>query len=255
VKLTLVPPDCTGPGAEAQQFSTSFLVNDSVAIDAGALGFYRTPADQAKVRHVFLSHTHMDHLASLPVFLENIIDTDAPVNLYASVEVQYALRNDVFNDRLWPNFIDMIIEGSRLLTLHTIADSEPLEVDGLRITPIAVNHTVPTLGFLLEDKNAAVIIASDTGPTEKIWRVANQTPNLKAIYLEATFPNAYESLADLTLHLTPAGFLREIRKVTRPVKWYAVHVKARFRQEVTRELLAAGLPNVELAKFGVSTDF
>ena len=256
MKITLIPSDFTGPGAAPQQYSTCFLVNDCIAIDAGALGFYRSPAEQATVRHLFLSHTHIDHLASLPIFLENIAGLgQAPVNIYASAEVEYCLRNDLFNDRLWANFIDLTHDGGHFLTLHPIASGQAVEVEGLRITPVAVDHAVPTLGFLLEDKAAAVIITSDTGATEEIWRRANQTTNLKAIYLEAAFPNAHEQLAQLTGHLTPAGFIREMQKVKRPATWYAVHVKARFREEVTRELLAAGLPNVEIAKFGVPIEF
>lgn len=256
MKITLIPSDTTGAGVAINQYSTCFLINDHVAIDAGALGFYRGPAEQAKIRHLFLSHTHMDHLASLPIFLENIIGSgQPPVNVHASAEVQYCLRNDIFNDRVWANFIELTDNGRPFLKLQSIAHGQTVAVEGLRITPVTVNHAVPTLGFVIEDDKAAVIIAGDTGPTEEIWRRANQTPNLRAIYLEAAFTDANAALADLTKHLTPASFAREVKKVKVPVKFFAVHIKARFREAVIKELQALKLPNVEIAKFGTAYEF
>src|SRR5205823_12507757 len=73
MKVMLVPSALT---AGPRQYLTAFLVGDSVAIDAGSLGFYGSPAEQARIRHVFLTHTHLDHIASLPIFLENVSQDD-----------------------------------------------------------------------------------------------------------------------------------------------------------------------------------
>src|SRR5205823_4448082 len=100
-----------------------------------------------------------------------------------------------------------------------------LDVEGLRVTAVAVHHVVPTLGFLIEDADTAIVIASDTGPSEEIWQRARATPNLKAVFLEATFPDEMTALADLTRHLTPAHFLGEMNKLGFPAKFLAVHLK------------------------------
>src|SRR5437773_947422 len=95
-----------------QQFLTSFLVNDTVAIDAGALGFFRKAEEQARVKHVFLSHSHIDHTASLPVFLENVFEGGTEgVNVYGSQSVLDCLQTDMFNDRIWPDFIRFSRQG------------------------------------------------------------------------------------------------------------------------------------------------
>ena len=112
-----------------------------------------------------------------------------------------------------------------------------------------VNHVVPTFGFVIEDAAAAVAIPSDTGPTDQIWQVANRAPQLKAVFLEATFPNRMASLADLAKHLTPTLFAAEVRKLTQPAKIIAVHIKPRFYDEVVDELRVLNLPNMEVAQY------
>jgi ribonuclease BN (tRNA processing enzyme) len=251
VKITLTPSAWSADGVSPHQYATSYVINDTVAIDAGAIGFWRGPAEQARIRHVFLSHTHIDHLASLPIFLENIIgESRTPVTLYASIEVERCLRMDVFNGRLWANFLELTQDGQPFALVRNVASGQTVEVDGLRITAVAVNHVVPTLGFIVEDSAAAVVISSDTGPTEEIWARARALPNLKAVFLETAFPNAHQELADLTLHLTPAGFVGEMKKLPGTTRFYAVHLKARFRDQIVRELLDAGPANLELARFG-----
>lgn len=256
MKITLLPSACSAHGVSPYQYATTYLVNDHIAIDAGSLGFYGSPEEQASVRHVFLSHSHIDHLASLPIFLENVAGlSDGPVTLYASTEVERCLRSDVFNGRIWPNFLELTHAGRPFAVLRPISNGVSVEADGVRITPVAVNHTVPTLGFILEDARGAVVISSDTGPTDAIWTRAAQTPNLKGVFLELTFPNELQALADLTRHLTPAGFVGEIQKVPAAVAFYAVHLKARHRDQVERELLAHRLGNVAIAQFGTAYQF
>jgi ribonuclease BN (tRNA processing enzyme) len=256
VKITLVPSATSNRGASDHQYLTSYVINETVAIDAGAIGFYQGPAEQAGIRHVFLSHSHFDHLASLPIFLENIADAgQPPVVLHASLAVQEALRLDIFNGRLWPNFLEMTHDDKPFVTLHTITSGQCVEVEDLRVTPIAVAHVVPTLGFLIEDAAAAIVISSDTGPTEEIWLRARQTPNLKAVLLEATFPDEMAHLAAVTQHLTPAGFIGEMQKLSLPARFLAVHLKAACRDQVAAQLLAHRLPNVEIAEFDVCYEF
>jgi ribonuclease BN (tRNA processing enzyme) len=254
MKVTLIP------SASSQdrdyQYATSYIINKSVAIDAGAIGFYQGPTEQSAIRHVFLSHSHFDHLASLPIFLENVADlAQTPVVLHASVAVQESLRLDIFNGRLWPNFLELTHDNRPFVTLNTITSGQTVGVDNLRITPIAVNHVVPTLGFLIEDATAAVVISSDTGPTEEIWERARRAPNLKAVFLEATFPDEMGHLANVSRHLTASGFVGEMRKLALPVRFHAVHLKAAHHDQVAEQLLAHRLPNLEIAKSGVCYEF
>jgi cAMP phosphodiesterase len=253
VRVTLLPASVSGP---ARQFLTSYLLNDSVALDAGCLGLYRGPAEQARVRHVLLSHSHLDHVALLPIFLDTVYQGGPDcVTVYGSEAVLDSLRRHVFNDRLWPDFIRLSEERPPFLKLQRLEPGRTVEVDGLRVTPVAVDHAVPALGFLVEDDTSAVVFPSDTGPTAEIWERANALPNLKAVFLEATFPDAQAKLADVACHLTPARFAGEMRKVRSPVRFIAVHINPRAFPSVVQELLALGLDNLEIGQAGKTYSF
>jgi ribonuclease BN (tRNA processing enzyme) len=254
MKVTLVPP-CVGSNVN-HQFLTSYLVNDKVAIDAGCVGFFRSPQEQAQIKDIFISHTHIDHTASLAIFVENAYEASSDcVTIHGSDAVLESLARDVFNDRVWPDFIKLSTDETPFLKLSRLEPGKPVELDGLRVTPVSVNHVVPTFGFLVEDQSSAVVISSDTGPTEEIWKLANNNPKLKGAFVEVTFPNSMSWLADTAKHLTVTAFAQEARKLKRQVLLIAVHIKPRFYAEVVAELQALGLPNVQLGQFGKPYEF
>jgi ribonuclease BN (tRNA processing enzyme) len=251
VQVIVVPASVAPARGGRYQYLTSFLLNRAVAIDAGSLGLYRSPQAQAHVQHVFLTHSHIDHVASLPIFLDNVYQgTGECVTVYGNAAVLDCLRRDLFNDRIWPDLLRLSTQRPPYLRLQELHPGQPVEVAGLRVTPVAVNHAVPTCGFVVEDGAATVVFPSDTGPTEAIWEQANRTANVRAVFLEVTFPNAMAWLADLAKHLTPEMFAREAAKLEQPARFVAVHISARFRPQVVAELRALGLPNLELARFG-----
>ena len=255
MRITLVPSS-TAADNPSLQFLTTVLLNDSVALDAGCLGFYGSALEQARVKHVLLSHSHQDHVASLPIFLNNIYSLSPDcVTVHGSAVVLDSLRRDVFNDRLWPDFIRISGQGRPFLRLQELQDGQPVVLDGLRITPVLVNHVVPTYGFLVEDDGGAVVFSSDTGPTETIWQAANGVANLRAVFLEVTFPDEQAWLADVSKHLTPASFRVETLKVKLPVPFIAVHLHPRFKEQVEKELAALDLPDVQVGRFGVPYHF
>jgi ribonuclease BN (tRNA processing enzyme) len=252
VRVTLVPSSIAAAGGEEPgQYLITYLINDTLAVDAGSLGFYGTPQQQARVRHVLISHTHIDHTASLPIFVENAFEAKAEcVTIHASAVVLESLQRDLFNDRTWPDFVALSSGPTPLLKLERLEPFRPVVLEGIRIMPVPVDHVVPTLGFVIADDSSTVVIASDTGPTDDLWRVANASPDLAAVYLEASFPDCMSGLAASAMHLTPSLFGREVRKLTRPVPVVAVHLKARYRAAITAELHALGLPNIEIGRYG-----
>jgi ribonuclease BN (tRNA processing enzyme) len=232
-----------------RQFVSSFLINRTVAIDAGCLGFHGSPHEQEAIRHVFLTHSHADHTASLPIFLENAWtpSRECP-RVYGSPETLDSVQRHIFNDVVWPDFVALSKKMHPFLCLCPLQAEVPVEADGLRITPVRVNHVVPTFGYVVSDAESAVIIAGDSGPTDRLWEVAHQTDGLWAVFLEACFPNSMKSLAEVSLHLTPEMFCREVAKMPSGIRVVAVHIKVRYREQVIRELCALRLPNLEIGE-------
>jgi ribonuclease BN (tRNA processing enzyme) len=248
MRVMLVP---SALSAAPRQYLTTFLVGDSVAIDAGSLGFYCSPAEQSRIRHVFLTHTHLDHIASLPIFLENVSNDGGNCpTIYAPAEVLDVVCRDVLNDRLFPDFVRLSRDGPALVKLQPITPGQPMCIDRLCLTAVPLDHVVPTVGYVIDDGQSACAIVTDTAPSDAIWELCNRTPNLRAVFLEVTFPESMSWLAEVSKHLTTSRFAGEVRKLKKPVPVYAIHLKARFLEEVVREVRALNLPHVSLLEPG-----
>jgi cAMP phosphodiesterase len=254
VKLTLIESS-VGPGPR-QQILASYLINDEVVIDAGSVGYFSPLEVQKKIRHVFISHSHIDHIASLPIFVDNVYEQgpDCPT-IHASRHTLSCLQSDIFNDRLWPDMVRLSMQESPFLRFEESQSEVTVEAGNLQVTPVPLDHLVPTFGFIIADDSAAIAIVSDTSPTERIWELINQTPNLKAVFLEASFPNHMEWLAERAMHLTPSLFAAEQAKLERDVPVFAIHIKTAFDAQVKSELRALNLPRLQIADPGHTYDF
>lgn len=239
-----------------RQYASTYLINGTIAIDAGCLGFHGTPSEQEMIRHVFLTHSHVDHTASLPIFIENAWTPmgECP-RIYGSSETLDALQRYIFNDVMWPDFVLLSKKMHPFLRLCPLDAEMPVEADGLRITAVRLNHVVPTFGYVITDGHTAVIVAGDTGPTERLWEVAHATSGLRAVFLEACFPNSLKRLAAASLHLTPDMFAEEVGKMPPGIRVVVTHIKVRYRDEIVRELHALGLPHVEIGACEGEYDF
>lgn len=237
------------PDPSRRQYVSSYLIDGTVGIDVGCTGLYGSPQEQEAIRHIFLTHSHTDHTASLPIFVENAwTPSDLCPAIHGSVETLEAVQKHIFNDVMWPDFVALSRKAPPFLRMSPLQSEVPVEVGGLRLTPVPVNHVVPTFAYVVEDGHSAVIFGADSGPTNRIWEVANRTPNLRAVFLEACFPNSLHDLAKASLHLTPAMFAGEVAKIPSGIKVVAVHIKVRYREQVIRELEALNLANLEIGR-------
>jgi ribonuclease BN (tRNA processing enzyme) len=216
-------------------------VNDALCVDAGAVTDALSLEEQERVRAVLVTHSHMDHVASLPFLVENIFGRSrGPLEILAPDDVLGALRTHLFNDALWPDFSRIEGQGGPSVTFRAVPVGAPFSADGLTATAVKVSHVVPTYGYVLEDERAAVVFSGDTGPTDEIWSAARRTPNLKALFVECSFPSDMQPIADVSCHLTPTTLRAEMAKFPGEVPVYLYHMKPPALDRLAAEIAAIG---------------
>jgi cAMP phosphodiesterase len=235
--------------------STSFLVNDNILLDAGSPTEVLTLEEQSKIEHIFLSHTHLDHIKDIAFLADNRSlkrwsgDADASViRIHSLQENLDTLTTHFLNNIVWPDFTKIPTKKDAILKLKSFSSEEAVEVGSLKITPIGVEHPVPCTGFLLDQEGVQVIFTADTGHTDRIWEVANQQPNLKAVIIDCSFPNSCEALADISGHLTPQGMAQELNKLDKlgEISVYLYHMKPEVLTEIASEVEAENIPHLRM---------
>jgi len=251
MRVRLLPSNLSDPGR--LQPLTTFLLDGTVAIDGGSLGYALNTQDQLRVREIVITHSHNDHIASLPIFVAEVFPfLSQPVVVHGTHEVIESLRAHVFNDAIWPDFhtIPLTHGDGPGLRYVEIEAGVPFDLHGMRMTPIAVNHVVPTVALAVEGRGATVLFTSDTYHTEEVWRAANRLDRLDAVFVDVSYPNEMEELAAASKHLTPQGLNLELAKLTRRAPVYAYHLKPQFRERVIAQLVGLGRPDVAVAEIG-----
>ena len=112
------------------------------------------------------------------------------------------MSTDVFNNRVWPDFRVIPSAENPVIAFDVIPVNQPIAVKDYRITAIPVQHPVYSVGYIVENRGSAIAFSGDTGPTEELWKAINRTPNVKAVFVELSFPSSLQWLADLSGHLT-----------------------------------------------------
>lgn len=226
-------------GAEGVgQRPAAFLVNDSILLDGGTVGGALGVPEQLGIEHALVSHSHLDHVAGLAFMTETfaLFEPHRSVTVTSVEPVVDALRTGVFNGLVWPDFTRIPSAEAPVMSYRTLAWDVEQPVGDLRVTPIAVDHSIPTTGFILQDGTGAVVYSGDTGPTTAIWTAARRVRGLRAVMLECAYPSRLAGLARIAGHMTPELVRRELAKIPASVPVWIYHVKPQFHDEIAAEL-------------------
>ncbi len=253
MRVQLLPSTFDSQGhANSEQRLTCFLIDECVAVDAGSIALALNAQQRAAVRDIIVTHPHMDHIASLPIFIDDLFETlKEPVRVYATAEVIDLLERDFFNWNVYPRFSELKNEHGPVMEYVTIPAGEEFKVAHLTVRAVAVNHIVPTVGLVISDGKTTVAFSSDTSETDEFWNVINRAPHVDALLIEASFPNAMAKLAEVSRHYTPASLQRDLRKLNHNgLDILAVHIKPAYRQMVIDELGALNVPRLGVMEPG-----
>jgi cAMP phosphodiesterase len=232
---------------------TGFRLDDTVMLDAGTLTAVLTKAEQARIKDILVSHAHLDHTSSIPFLADNVIlaNKGRRINVLSISSVIRTIQNHLLNNRVWPDVTICPTLQSAPLRLVALKEGASAETSGHTITPYKMRHTVPAVGYLIEDrKGRRLFYAGDTGPGGTAWARLGKT-RLHGLIIEVSFPNRMRSMAILTGHLTPNLLKEELVKLEQmPEAIYITHVKPHYRGLISRELEKLNINSLRLLKDG-----
>jgi cAMP phosphodiesterase len=253
VKIQLLPSTFNEVGqATLDQRLTCFLIDDCVAVDAGSIAIALTNDQRETVRDIIVTHPHMDHIASLPIFIDDLYPSlTQPVRIHATPEVIALLERDVFNWNVYPRFSDLKNDYGPVMEYVPIPPTGAFTVGHLKVIAVPVNHIVPTVGLIVTDGKTTVAFSSDTAETEEFWKTVNEIGHIDALLIEASFPNEMANLAEVSRHFTPASLGKELKKLSHDgIDILAVHLKPTYRETIIRQLKELNLPNLAVMEPG-----
>jgi len=217
---------CSGGIGGRHLRTTSFLVDGDILIDCGTGVGDLTLAELSQIDHIFITHSHLDHVASIPFLVDTVgCMRSKPIMVYATRATIEIMRNHLFNWAIWPDFTEIPTAESPFLRYQEVQVGTAMSLGGREITPLPARHTVPAVGYHLDSGQASLVFTGDTGQNDALWRVVNRIRNLKILIIETAFSNKERQLAEISRHLCPETLAAELAKLERTAEIYITHLK------------------------------
>ncbi len=224
MKVTVL--GCSG-GIGADLSTTSLLLDERVLIDAGT-GVCALPLDAlAKLRHIFVTHSHLDHIAGIPLLVDTVFDQlDTPITVHGRRETLQALRDHVFNNVIWPDFTSIPNHSTPALRYQEMTPGELRTIGDCTLEMLPVNHVVPAVGYRVSGPGgAALAFSGDTTTNDEFWGALNRHPSLDTLIVEAAFPDEDMEIARLAHHYCPSLLAKDLAKLHHQPGVFLTHLK------------------------------
>lgn len=221
--------------------TTSFLIGETILVDAGTGVGDLTLDEMARIEHILVSHSHLDHVLAIGLLADSVTrrrraEHRPPVQVHALPETLDALRRHIFNGVIWPDFTRLPSADHPVLAFVPFAVGATLELAGRRLEVLPASHTVPAVGFAaFADDGGAWVYTGDTGPNPALWeRLA--ALDLRQLVIETAFRDDERVLAQVSQHLCPSLLEGELAALKRPTEVYITHAKPGELEAVMAEI-------------------
>ena len=220
--------------------TTSFLVDQDIVVDAGTgLGDLEV-ADLIQVDHIFLTHSHLDHITLLPMLVDaGVGRRTTPMTAYGLPETIATLKECVFNQRLWPDYTSKPSTESPYLRLVPIAMGETVTLGSRRISALPAKHAIPAVGYRIQGDLGSFVFSGDTTYCEAFWHALEAMDDLRYLAMETTFLNANETGVRESGHTNAMLVAKGLKQLTRPVELFITHMEPGREVATMKEILAA----------------
>ena len=218
--------------------TTSFLIDGDVLVDAGTGVGAHTQEEMRRIRHVLLTHSHLDHVAALPLMIDAVAShISEPIRVSALPGTIAALKAHVFNNVIWPDFSRIPSPQAPFVSFHEIQVGQVLELAGKNIEVLPAVHTVPACGYAVKTGRGSWIFTGDTERNPAFWRRINQM-DVAALVIETAFSNREQDLAHRSLHLSPLALAEELDCIAKTKRFpiYITHTKPAETELIMAEI-------------------
>lgn len=217
---------CSG-GIGAGLRTTSLLIDEDILIDTGTGVGELTLDEMFAVRHVFLTHSHLDHSGGLPLIIDTLFEKllGDPLTVYGRAETLDAVRDHIFNWEIWPDFSQLPVETRPVMKYRPIEIGSTTELSERRFTAIEVNHAVPALAYLIETTGRSFCFTGDTMTNDTLWPALNARERLDVLVIEVAFRDRNAKVAELAGHYTPSTLAADLAKLEHDPDIYITHLK------------------------------
>lgn len=231
---------CSG-GIGAGSRTSAMLIDNDVLLDAGTGIGDLALDDLEPIRHVFLTHAHLDHIAGLPMLVDSIFDEnfDMPLSVYARAETLDAVKAHLFNDVIWPDFAKLPSEANPMLRYVQCDPGDTVSIRHRDFHAIDVLHSVPSLGYTVQNSGGVFAVSGDTKTNETLWPVLNECKDLKVLVIEVSFPNEDELLATLAGHYCPSTMSRDLARLEHDPDIWLTGMKPGEEERILSQVIAA----------------
>lgn len=203
--------------------TTSFLIDGDLLIDAGTGVGDLTLDEMAHIDHVLLTHSHLDHVAALPLMVDAIASRrNTPVKIYALAGTIAALKAHIFNDVIWPDFSRIPTPQTPFIEFHEIQINQRLIFNNKLVEVLPAVHTVPAVGYAVTTGRGYWVFTGDTERNPAFWQKINQL-NVVMLVIETAFSNREKELAHRSLHLSPTVLAHELDCID-PKRRYPIYI-------------------------------
>ncbi len=230
-----------------------FLLDDEILFDAGSLTNVLGGRGQQKIRNIFITHAHLDHIRGIPFLADNLLidNRGCNVNIISIHQVIKTIRENLLNGHVWPDFTIIPDPKNGVLQFVELREGRPIKVNGYSITPYRVNHSVPAVGYLVEARGGKrMFYTGDTGPTGGTWKKIGKR-QIHCLIIEVSFPNKMKDIALMTGHLTSSLLKEELSGMQlMPERVYITHTKPQYSQVIRHEIKNLKLKNLKLLRDG-----
>lgn len=228
---------CSG-GIGGELRTTTLLLDHDALIDAGTGVGDLSINEMAQIDHVFVTHSHMDHVTSIPFMVDTVgwMRDGRPLTLHATQETLQIIKDHLFNWKLWPDFTQIPDARNPMLRYETVVLGGTVALNGRGITPLPANHVVPAVGYQLDSGKASLVFTGDTTTNDALWPLVNQIPNLKYLIIETALSDRERALAVASKHLCPSLLADELAKLKSSPEIFITHLKPRESELIMEEI-------------------